>query len=41
MMGLMMFHKQGMDWFKWLGLYPSEEEEESNEGTKEGAVVSQ
>lgn len=36
MMGLMMFHKQGMDWLKWLGLAPDEEEEE---GAKEGVVV--
>ncbi|KAJ3558791.1 hypothetical protein NP233_g11433 [Leucocoprinus birnbaumii] len=27
-MGLMMFHKQGMDWSKWLGLAEEEKEEE-------------
>ncbi|KAF5359645.1 hypothetical protein D9756_003183 [Leucocoprinus leucothites] len=28
MMGLMMFHKQGMDWLKWLGLSDEEQEKE-------------
>ncbi|KAF5342428.1 hypothetical protein D9611_001738 [Ephemerocybe angulata] len=32
MMGLMMFHKQGMDWLKWLGLAGDEEQDkEENE----------
>ncbi|RXW15921.1 hypothetical protein EST38_g9929 [Candolleomyces aberdarensis] len=40
-MGLMMFHKQGMDWLKWLGLYPGDEEEENKEESKEAVVVPQ
>ncbi|KAF9448623.1 protoheme IX farnesyltransferase [Macrolepiota fuliginosa MF-IS2] len=29
MLGLMMFHKQGMDWWKWMGLSDEEKKEEA------------
>ena len=29
LMGLMMFHKQGMDWGSWIGLGKDEEEQEA------------
>ncbi|OJT09533.1 Protoheme IX farnesyltransferase, mitochondrial [Trametes pubescens] len=36
LMGLMMFHKRGMDWGSWIGLGEDEEAEaEAEEGTKE------
>lgn len=30
LMGLAMFHKQGMDWMKWLGIVGDDEQEEEN-----------
>lgn len=32
LMGLMMFHKQGMDWGSWIGLGKDDEEQEAMVG---------